>query len=32
MFGGKEERELRRRCERIVEGLELPDPFDLDVL
>jgi hypothetical protein len=27
----REGRELRRRCERIVEGLEMPDPFDLEV-
>ena len=31
-FGGRQGRELRRRCERIVEGLDMPDPFDLEVL
>jgi hypothetical protein len=30
--GGREARELRRRCERLVEGLQLPDPFDLTTL
>lgn len=26
------ERDLRRRCQQIIEGLDLPDPFDIDDL
>jgi hypothetical protein len=29
---GREARALRRRCQRIVEGLQLPEPFDLESL